>query len=605
MSRGKTKHPAKSKSKPVTLDDIKQKIKDFLLAVKIIIALVSVFVIIITVVLLNNPIIIEKLSILGMTTGGVGRTLIIAGMVLAADLLVAMRKHIWKGVKQLKEETAKEESKASIESSKQAVSNRPGLPPLSVPKEGKNKSVNSERKEDLKRFFELYGLDYVTIKQEILGPRITTYILDTNGEPFKNVVRWKDEAAAHFNMEEVMIRSTKRGLEMQLENEVVETVMIGDVLEEYLKKPKTGFPEEIEVPIGRLADGEMLVLNISQGPHTLIAGATGSGKSVNMNAIITGIITLYEPHEVKMYLVDPKKVELADYNGIPHVIGEVVTDKKLVAPLLQHIVTLMNQRYSLFEEDRVRDLRRYNKKNASKPLPHIIVIIDEIAEVMLQSGAEVEESIQSLGQLARAAGIHLLLATQRPSVDVVTGIIKSNIPTRIAFSCSSQTDARIIMDTVGAEKLLGQGDGLIKTVKMMKAERFQSAFVGDSEIEAVTKWWKQGMCKKPLQEHGIVLEKADEIADESIDVDVSDQEKRVFYYLYERMLETEESVCQLPPTKVMREEIGIKKTTLIEIINDLEERGMVQKSGSKRGAKIELLLENQETIDFIRMKCGA
>src|SRR5690625_4858440 len=236
--------------------------------------------------------------------------------------------------------------------------------------------------------------------------------------------------------------------------------------------------------LGRDISGDAIVGELNKMPHLLIAGATGSGKSVCVNGIITSILMRAKPHEVKMMMIDPKKVELNVYNGIPHLLAPVVTDPKKASLALKKVVQEMERRYDLFSDTGTRNIEGYNehisrenkKKNNEEQqpyLPYIVVLIDELADLMMVASSAVEDSITRLAQMARAAGIHLIIATQRPSVDVITGVIKANIPSRIAFSVSSQTDSRTILDGGGAEKLLGKGDMLFLPVGASKPTRIQ------------------------------------------------------------------------------------------------------------------------------------
>jgi S-DNA-T family DNA segregation ATPase FtsK/SpoIIIE len=232
-------------------------------------------------------------------------------------------------------------------------------------------------------------------------------------------------------------------------------------------------------------------------PHLLVAGATGSGNSVCINGIIISILMRTKPHEVKMMMIDPKMVELNMYNGVPHLLAPVVTDPKKASQALKKVVSEMERRYELFAHSGTRNIEGYNEyvnqynehADAKQPtLPYIVVIVDELADLMMVASSDVEDSIMRLAQMARAAGIHLILATQRPSVDVITGVIKANIPSRIAFAVSSQTDSRTILDTGGADKLLGRGDMLFLPVGASKPVRVQGAFLSDEEVEKVVEY---------------------------------------------------------------------------------------------------------------------
>lgn len=247
--------------------------------------------------------------------------------------------------------------------------------------------------------------------------------------------------------------------------------------------------QSLHLHCGKDIAGDNIVADIAKMPHLLVAGATGSGKSVCINTLITSILYKAKPSQVKMIMIDPKVVELGVYNGIPHLLIPVVTDPKKAAGALTWAVQEVAHRYSMFASKGVRDLKGYNEaleeEGNEEYLPQILIIIDELADLMMVAANDVEDSICRLAQIARAAGVHLVIATQRPSVDVITGLIKANIPSRIAFSVSSQVDSRTILDGAGAEKLLGKGDMLFYPVGAVKPVRLQGAFVSDKEVERV------------------------------------------------------------------------------------------------------------------------
>ena len=264
-------------------------------------------------------------------------------------------------------------------------------------------------------------------------------------------------------------------------------VMLREVLEseEYQKAQSL-----LTVALGKDIAGQAIMADLAKMPHLLVAGATGSGKSICINILISSILFRANPDSVKFLLVDPKVVELSNYNGIPHLVAPVVTEPKKAASALKWTVQEMERRYALFAAAGVRDVTRYNEVNPEEKLPLIVVIIDELADLMMVAPVDVEDSICRLAQMARASGIHLVIATQRPSVDVITGTIKANIPSRISFAVSSQIDSRTILDMAGAEKLLGKGDMLFYPVGANKPVRLQGAYISDGEIEAVVKYIK-------------------------------------------------------------------------------------------------------------------
>ena len=279
-----------------------------------------------------------------------------------------------------------------------------------------------------------------------------------------------------------------------------ETLMVS--FRELVDSPEfKNHPSNISFCVGKDIGGNVTVADIAKMPHLLIAGATGSGKSVCINTIIMSIIYKAKPEDVKLIMVDPKVVELSVYNGIPHLMIPVVTDPKKAAGALNWAVAEMNRRYQLFAEYNVRDLKGYNDKvenikdiddpNKAQKLPQIVIIVDELADLMMVAPGEVEEAICRLAQLARAAGLHLVLATQRPSVNVITGLIKANMPSRIAFSVSSGVDSRTIIDMNGAEKLLGKGDMLFYPSGYQKPARVQGSFVTDKEVQQVVEYLRE------------------------------------------------------------------------------------------------------------------
>jgi DNA segregation ATPase FtsK/SpoIIIE, S-DNA-T family len=266
-----------------------------------------------------------------------------------------------------------------------------------------------------------------------------------------------------------------------------------------------------------------MVADLAKMPHLLVAGATGSGKSVCINGIVTSLLYGAKPDEVKLMMIDPKRVELNIYNGIPHLLVPVVTDPRKAAVALKKVVAEMEKRYELFAKNGARDIERYNQmvieptEGSLLQLPYIVVIIDELADLMMVASADVEDAICRLAQMARAAGIHLIIATQRPSVDVITGVIKANIPSRIAFSVSSQADSRTILDMGGADKLLGRGDMLYLPTGASKPVRVQGAFLSDEEVEAVVRFVKTQ--QEPNYNKEMILQssdsmKADEMGDD-------------------------------------------------------------------------------------------
>lgn len=336
------------------------------------------------------------------------------------------------------------------------------------------------------------------VTQVSRGPSITRYELQPPpGVKVSRIVNLADDIALSLAAPQVRIEAPipgKAAIGIEVPNEEIAVVSLREVLETGLFQESSS---KLTVALGKDIAGNPIVADLGKMPHLLIAGSTGSGKSVCMNALIASILFKTYPHEVKMLMIDPKVVELSTYNGIPHLVSPVVTDPKKAATALRWAIHEMENRYELFAGIGVKDIQRYNqvmKKEAGDsaflPLPYIVIFIDELADLMMVAPADVEDAICRLAQMARAAGIHLVIATQRPSVDVITGVIKANIPSRIAFAVSSQTDSRTILDMGGAEHLLGRGDMLFYPTGMAKPIRVQGVYVSEQEIEVLVEFLK-------------------------------------------------------------------------------------------------------------------
>lgn len=374
------------------------------------------------------------------------------------------------------------------------------FPPITLLSQGKGSSdKNSEKMllataEKLRRTLYSFGVS-AKVENVSVGPAITRYELaPAEGVRVSKIANLSDDIALSLEAETIRIEAPipgKHTVGIEVPNKQKNMVPLRDIIEcdDFINsKSKLAFA------LGKDVAGETVVTDIAKMPHTLIAGATGSGKSVCINTLITSIIYKAKPSEVKLLMIDPKVVELSIYNGIPHLLIPVVTDPKKAAGALAWAVQEMVKRYSLFAEKKVRDMKGYNElaeKEGNQKLPQIVIIIDELADLMMVAAKDVEDAICRLAQMARAAGMHLVIATQRPSVDVITGIIKANIPSRIAFAVSSQVDSRTILDGAGAEKLLGKGDMLFYPSGAPKPIRIQGAFISDGEVENVVKFLKK------------------------------------------------------------------------------------------------------------------
>ena len=350
----------------------------------------------------------------------------------------------------------------------------------------------------LEETFQSFGIA-ATVESAVVGPSVTKYEIKlATGVKVSRVVNLSDDLALALAAQDVRIEAPIPGKSLvgvEIPNAEVATVGFREMWE----NSKTNPQKLLEIPLGKSLDGGMRIFDLTRMPHLLIAGSTGSGKSVAVNGIITSILMKALPSQVKFLMVDPKMVELSVYNDIPHLLIPVVTNPRKAARALQKVVDEMENRYELFSKYGVRNINGYNEKivkyNATSnekmlELPLIVVIVDELADLMMVASKEVEDAIIRLGQKARAAGIHMILATQRPSVDVISGLIKANVPSRVAFAVSSGTDSRTIIDQNGAEKLLGRGDMLFKPIDENHPVRLQGAFLSDDDVESVVDFIK-------------------------------------------------------------------------------------------------------------------
>ena len=380
------------------------------------------------------------------------------------------------------------------------------FPPISKLAKSSNKQSGDSSRElketalRLQQTLQTFGVR-VTITEISKGPSVTRFELQPEqGVKVSKIVGLADDIKLNLAATDIRIEAPipgKAAIGIEVPNKENMTVALRDLIE---SKEFKDFSSNLAFAVGKDIGGKTVVADIAKMPHMLIAGATGSGKSVCINTLIMSILYKAHPDDVKLIMIDPKVVELSVYNGIPHLLIPVVTDPKKASAALQWGVAEMTDRYQKFADFNVRDLKGYNKKvvemkekgdpEAPAKMPQIIIIVDELADLMMVAPGEVEEAICRLAQLARAAGIHLIIATQRPSVDVITGLIKANMPSRVAFSVSSGTDSRTILDMVGAEKLLGKGDMLFYPQGYSKPARVQGAFVSDKEVSDVVDFLK-------------------------------------------------------------------------------------------------------------------
>lgn len=396
---------------------------------------------------------------------------------------------------------------------------------------------NAEIIEDTLESFNISG----KVVQVNRGPRVTSYELQpAGGVKVSSIVNLQDNLALSLATSGIRIEAPipgKAAVGIEVPNKSEDTVTLKDIIS---SSEYTNSKYKIPFALGKDIAGDSIVTGIEKMPHLLIAGATGSGKSVCINTLITSILFNQSPDDVKMVLIDPKMVELSIYNGIPHLVIPVVTDPKKASAALNWAVREMERRYELFSQKSVRDITSY-KENCNdeedEKLPYIVIVIDELSDLMMVAAGEVEDHISRLAQMSRACGIHLVIATQRPSVDVITGTIKANIPSRISFSVSSQVDSRTILDMAGAEKLLGKGDMLFFPSNFMKPIRVQGAFVTDSEVENLVSYIKEH-CEQDYDQTVIEdikkqkiekqqIDSQDELLSEAIDIVIREEQASV------------------------------------------------------------------------------
>ena len=409
-----------------------------------------------------------------------------------------MANNLFETVDQQKEDKTKEV--LQLEHSQVVADEHYEYPPVEILSLGEKKATKNSAKAltenaaKLQRTLFSFGVS-AKVQDVSVGPTITRYELKpAEGTRVSKIANLADDIALNLAAETIRIEAPipgKQAVGIEVPNEKKEAVHLREVIDsEEFENNKS----KLSIALGKDVGGKAVVADIAKMPHVLIAGSTGSGKSVCINSIITSIVYNAKPSEVKLVMVDPKVVELSVYNGIPHLLIPVVTDPKKAAGALAWAVIEMDERYSKFAQKGVRDLKGYNKaiekENENAKLPQIVIIIDELADLMMVAAKDVEEAICRLAQKARAAGMHLVIATQRPSVDVITGLIKANVPSRIAFAVSSQVDSRTILDCAGAEKLLGKGDMLFYPVGATKPQRIQGAFVSDEEVEKIVDFIK-------------------------------------------------------------------------------------------------------------------
>ncbi len=462
------------------------------------------------------------------------------------------------------------------------------LPPVSLLSQVKatdqQEDLNNIKKntKTLQQTLKSFGVD-ATVENVNLGPSVTKYELrPAVGVKVSRITHLADDLALALAAKDIRIEAPIPGkslIGIEVPNQQIATVGFRDMVE---NAPSNDNP--MEVPLGRSVTGDIKMADLTKMPHLLIAGATGSGKSVAINVIITSILLKAKPHQVKMLMIDPKKVELSVYNGIPHLLSPVVSEPKKAARALGKVVAEMERRYELFAKFGVRNLDGYNKlvkqQNDDHPdevqanLPLILVIVDELADLMMTVSHDVEDAIVRIAQMGRAAGIHMILATQRPSVDVITGLIKANVPSRIAFAVSSGVDSRTIIDTNGAEKLLGRGDMLFEPIDQNKPVRIQGAFISDHDVESVVDFIKNERAAE-YDDNMVVTD--NEIEQE----EQAEEEDELFPEALDFVVDQQKA-----STSLIQRRFRIGYNRAARIIDDMEQRGFIGPANGSKPRKV-------------------
>ena len=463
-----------------------------------------------------------------------------------------------------------------------------------------NRKALEQMAGELEETLHQHGVD-ARLTRIVPGPTVTRFEIElAPGVKVSRVTGMSHDIAYSLASPDVRILAPipgKSAIGIEVPNRKRELVTIGDVL---------GSPEAVadgdpmKIALGKDINGEARMLKLDELPHLLIAGATGAGKSSCINTLVTSILMRATPDEVRLILVDPKRVELGQYNDVPHLLTRVITNPKKAAEALQWAVAEMDRRYELLADAGVRDITSYRDKHDLGGLdtekfdrfPYIVVVVDELNDLMMVAGRLVEDSVVRIAQMARAVGLHLVLATQRPSVNVITGVIKANVPSRLAFSVTSQTDSRVILDAVGAEKLIGLGDMLVVTAREPRPERIQGAFVSEAEVHAVVRWTREQ--RDARYEDRSVFEVPEKKAEMTEKFDGEDPE--IVNAAIELVVRS-----QLGSTSMLQRKLRIGFARAGRVMDILEMRGIV---GPSEGSKAREVLTQPDELDQILAPAG-
>jgi S-DNA-T family DNA segregation ATPase FtsK/SpoIIIE len=471
---------------------------------------------------------------------------------------------------------------------------------LSLLEGGTGGEVNKRSLEETARQLEetlvQHGVD-ATLTRIVPGPTVTRYEIElAPGVKVNRVSNLSHDIAYALATPDVRLLVPIPGrsaIGVEVPNRKRRLVSLGDIL---MSVDGARGMHPLTVALGMDINGEAKLLNLAELPHVLIAGATGAGKSSCINSIVTSLLMRTHPDDVRLIMVDPKRVELGQYNGVPHLMTRVITNPKKANDALKWAVSEMDRRYDLLADAKVRDIEGYRDKLDAGGLdpdgfdrfPYIVILIDELNDLMMVAGREVEESIVRIAQMARAVGIHLVIATQRPSVDVITGVIKANVPSRLAFSVASQTDSRVIIDGAGAEKLVGMGDMLVVTAKEPRPQRIQGAWVREDEVHEVVEWVRKQ--REAVYKDQEVLETAARVSAARAEEE-DDEDAELVRQAMDLVVRSE-----LGSTSMLQRKLRIGFARAGRVMDMLEERGVVGPSQGSKARDVLMTLEELEEI---------